>query len=144
MALARTALALAPLIIKARSARPAKRVAGVLISAFLMGLAALFLITSGFVWIMKAYGAEFGFLAVGVLFFFLAVFVFFTSRGPKAKPKELDAQPNLDPLAKYIPEELQDDPRILALMEKIKEHPMGSTAAAVSLGFIISTQIFGD
>ena len=144
MALARTAFALAPLIINARARRPAKRLAGVIISLGLIGLAGVFFIISGFVWIMKTWGAEFGFLAVGVLFFILAGIVYFTSRGHKVKPKDVEAEMSLDPLAKYIPADMQNDPRILALMEKIKEHPMGSTAAAVSLGFIISTQIFGD
>jgi len=144
MALARTAFALAPLIINARARRPAKRLAGVIISLGLIGLAGVSFIISGFVWIMKTWGAEFGFLAVGVLFFILAGIVYFTSRGHKVKPKDVEAEMSLDPLAKYIPADMQNDPRILALMEKIKEHPMGSTAAAVSLGFIISTQIFGD
>lgn len=144
MALARTAFALAPLIINARARRPAKRLAGVIIALGLIGLAGVFFIISGFVWIMKTWGAEFGFLAVGVLFFILAGIVYFTSRGHKVKPKDVEAEMSLDPLAKYIPADMQNDPRILALMEKIKEHPMGSTAAAVSLGFIISTQIFGD
>lgn len=144
MALARTALALAPVILNMRSRRPAKRLAGVIISIGLMGLAGLFLIIAAFVWIMKTYGAEFGFLAVGILFFLLANAVYFLSRGSKVKAKDVEAEMNLDPLMNYIPPELQNDPRILALMEKIKEHPMGSTAGAVALGFIISTQLFGD
>jgi len=144
MALARTALALAPLIINARTRRPAKRLAGVIMSAGLMCLAVMFLIIAGFVWIMKTWGAEFGFLAVGVFFLCLATIVYFMSRGHKVKPKDVEAEMSLDPLVKYIPADMQNDPRILALLEKIKEHPMGSTAAAVSLGFIISTQIFGD
>ena len=93
---------------------------------------------------MKAYGAEFGFLAVGVIFFVLSNIFFFMSRTPKVAPNTIEEDMSSDPLAQYIPMDMQNDPSILALMEKIKEHPMGSTAAAVSLGFIISTQIFGD
>lgn len=144
MALVRTALALAPFILNARSRRPGKRLAGVILSMGFMALSGLFLLTAGFVWIMKNFGAEFGFLAVGIVFFVLANIIFFASRGPKLKPKHIDAEMSGDPLSQYIPEELQSDPRILALLEKIKEHPVGSTAAAVSLGFIISNQILGD
>ena len=144
MALARTALALAPFILNARSRRPGKRLAGVIISIGLMSLAGLFLLTAGFVAITKAFGAEFGFLAVGLVFFIFANVVYFASRGPRVKPEDVDEELTVDPLAKYIPAELKDDPNVQALMEKIKEHPMGSTAAAVVLGFLLSTRIFGD
>lgn len=144
MALVRTALAIAPFILNARSRRPGKRLAGVIFSIICMGFAGLFLMIAGFVWIMKSFGAEFGFLAVGVAFFILANVIYFASRGPKVKPRDVDAQLGEDPLARFIPDELQSDPRVIALQEKIKEHPMGATAAAVSLGFIISSQILGD
>ncbi len=144
MALARTALALAPIFIRARTRRPAKRLAGVVVSIGLMALACLFFLIAGFVWITKTYGAEFGFLAIGLTFFLFANIIYFSSRGSKVKPEDVDDELGLDPIAKYIPDDLQNDPRVLALQEKIKEHPVGSTAAAVSLGFIISNQVFGD
>lgn len=144
MALARTALALAPIILGARTRRPGKRLAGVIISIICMALCGLFLLIAAFVWIMKTYGAEFAFLAIGVAFFIIANIIYFSSRGPKVKPKDVDAELAADPLSRYIPADLQDDPRVIALKEKIQEHPVGSTAAAVSLGFIISNQIFGD
>lgn len=144
MALARIALSLAPLIIRSRSRRPAKRLAGAVFSIGFMVLSVLFLLIAAFVWIMKTYGAEFGFLAIGVIFFIIATIVYISSRSPKVERQDLEAEMNSDPLAQYIPEELQNDPRVLALMEKVKEHPVGSTAAAVSLGFIISSQLLGD
>jgi len=144
MALARTAIALLPIFLKARARRPGKRLAGVIFSIGFMALSGIFLIAAGFVWIMKNFGAEFGFLAVGLILFVIANIIYFASRGPRVKPSDVEAQLAGDPLSQYIPAELQNDPRVLALKEKITEHPMGSTAAAVSLGFIISTHILGD
>ena len=144
MALAKTALAFAPMILKARVRRPVKRLAGSALAIGLLTLAGLFLLISGFVWIMKSYGAEFGFLALGLFFFVLASIVYFTSRGSKKTPKDVSPEIGADLLAKYIPEEMQNDPHIMAVIDNIKEHPVGSTAAAVSLGFILSNLIFGD
>lgn len=144
MAVARIALALAPLVLNARSRRPGKRLAGVILSMICMGLSGTFLLTAAFVWIMKSFGAEYGFLAIGIILFLAALIIYFASRGPKRKPRDVDAQLAEDPLARFIPSELQSDPGVQALLEKIKEHPMGATAAAVSLGFIISNQILGE
>ncbi len=144
MGLAKTAFALAPFILKARSRRPSKRLAGVIFSAACMGLTGIFLTTAAFVWITKAFGAEFGFLAVAAIFFVFANLIYFTSRADKVEPQDVSAQLTEERIAQYIPDELQSDPRIIALLEKIKEHPLEATAAAVSLGFIISNQIIGD
>ena len=144
MALARTALALAPFILRAQTRRPGKRLAGVILSLGCMALSGLFLLTAAFVWVMKTYGAEFGFLVVGATFFIFANIIYFASRGSKVKPSDLDKQFDADPLSHLVPEEFQNDARVQALVEKIKEYPMGSTAAAVSLGFLISNQILGD
>jgi len=144
MAIARTALALAPMILKTRLRRPVKRMAGAALSLGLLVMAGLFLLIAGFVWIMKSYGAEFGFLAVGLFLCLAAGILYFLSRPPKEVPKEDRPDIDADMLTQYLPEEMQSDPRFLALIKTIKEHPTGSTAAAVSLGFIISTQLFGD
>lgn len=144
MALAKTILALAPLILKARSRRPVKRLAGVALSITLIFLASVFLMIAGFVWVMKSFGAEFGFLALGILFLVLASVVYFVALASKEKPISADPEINSDLLVQYLPEEMKNDPRILAVIENIKEHPVGSTAAAVALGFIISNLILGD
>jgi len=52
---------------------------------------------------MKAYGAEFGFLAVGVIFFVLSNIFFFMSRTPKVAPNTIEEDMSSDPLAQYIP-----------------------------------------
>ena len=107
-------------------------------------LAGLFLLTAAFVWIMKSYGAEFGFLALGLLFFALACIFHFAARPSKKTPIDDEPEMDMDLLAQYLPEEMQNDPRILAVIENIKEHPVGSTATAVSLGFVLSKLILRD
>jgi len=144
MALAKTILALAPLIIKARSRRPSKQLAGVALSLACMAFSGAFLLAASFVWMMKKYGAEFGFLVVGLVFFLCAVILHFASRSQKEEPKVSNVASKQDPLSQYFPDELQHDPHILGLTKTINENPMGSTAAAVSLGFILSRQIIGD
>lgn len=144
MALARTALTLAPLILRARNRRPGKRQAGVIISIGLMSLSGFFLLISGFVWISKIYGTEYGFLALAIVFFLVANIVYFSPRAKTAQQEDIEAQLSADPLSHYIPDELKNDPRIQSFIDRVQDHPMGSTAAAASLGFILSTQLLGD
>ncbi len=148
MALARTLFALAPYIVKARRSSQGRKWTSQVLARGCLTLAGLFFLTAIFVWMTKTYGAEFGCLAVGLAFLIGWLVIYFTSHRPR-KSDKTGAKPigpslDEDALADLIPDELQNDPRVVSLVEKIKENPMGSTAAAVSLGFLISTQIIGD
>ena len=144
MAIVKTAIALAPFLLNARTRRPGKRLAGVLMSIVLMIFATAFMISAGSVWVGKTYGAEFGFLAAGSTLFVMSALFYLSSGTGSNKADRNVIEKTSDPLSQYIPEDLKSDPRIQSAIKQIQDHPMGSTAAAVSLGYVLSNRIIGE
>lgn len=144
MAIVKTAIAIAPFILNAQARRPGKRLAGVITSVVLMIFATAFIISAGSVWIAKNYGAEFGFLAAGSTLFLISALFYLISGRQADKANRNEIEKTSDPLSQYIPEDLKSDPRIQSAIKKIQDHPMGSTAAAVTLGYVLSNRIIGE
>jgi len=144
MALLKTALALAPFFLKGPTSRPGRKVAGLVLSLGLIGLSIVFLLLAGFIAIGTNFGWDVAFLALGLTTLTMALALYFSSRGHKVKAEELEKDMRADPIARFIPDSLQDDPRLEALMAKIQEHPMGAAAAAAGVGFVLSSTLFGE
>ena len=158
----------APYILKGRKSGPATKVAGRSLVYMLIGLATIFLLSALFVLTLQEVSLEAAFAIVGVALLFLALTVHLlmslktktnskgralsNSRGNNEKylagpelPKgNLPETMQNDLLANYIPDGLKDDPVIGKLLKEIGENPITSTAVAVTLGMLISRDLFKD
>ncbi len=144
MALARTALTLAPLVLKGVGGRSSKRTASFGAVIALIVLSVVFLLAAGFIAIGARFGWDISFLALGATTLLIAAVLYVSTHKRPIKPEPMESNKPADPLAQIIPENLQDDPRLEALMERIQTHPMEAAAAAAGLGLVLSGAIFGD
>lgn len=118
--------------------------AGLAASYLLFALGLIFLLIAGFVWIATHYGADAAFLAVGLTLVFTAtIFMVLAKYKRKAKPPLPNAIVS-DPLAAHIPASLRENPVVQKLLLHIAENPVAATATAVTLGMLISNELFDE
>ena len=130
---------------KAPRRNPVKNLAGFALAYSLIGISVIFLFTAAFIWLSKAYGTEVAFAATGLALLFAASNLLILLNRPK---RELSAPmpPKIahDPLAKYIPETVRDNPTLQKLLHQIGESPVTATATAVTVGMLLSREFLEE
>ena len=142
-------LAAAPYLLKAPKSAPSRSIGGALIGALLICVASVFLLVATFLVVDRNLGPEMACLTVGAVLLIAGV-VFWISSKPKlaAKASEQDASALVaahnDPVAGLLPEGFKDMPAVQKIMSQMAANPVAASAAALSLGLLISHEIFKD
>jgi|GEM_PF-1494543 len=152
----RLLLTAAPYLLKGPSKSSQKFIASRLLALALFVLGGLALLIALFLWIEPRFGADSAWLLTGLILFGLGV-VFLSRSGSQAKALRVKASPTglsltdtpgtlpkSDPLASILPESLRRDPNINAIMRQVSENPVAASAAALTIGMLISRELFGD
>lgn len=135
---------IAPLILKAPRRNPVKQLAGLLLSYSLIGIAIIFLFIAGFIHISKLYGTEVAFAATGITMLLAGSILITLLSRPKSKHTPLPPKIANDPLAKYVPESIKENPTVQKLLYQIGESPVTATATAVTIGMLLSKELFEE
>jgi len=134
----------APFLLKGPTKGPVKKLIGrsvvyaLMFFGLLCGLAALF------VWVYKTYSLEAAFLAVGAIFFTgaLIVNIAIWMKRPKPHITTLPEKLDGDFIASHLPASLVKDPVVQRILKEIAEKPVAATAVAVTLGMLVSRELF--
>lgn len=133
-----------PYLIKAPRRNPVKFLAGFALAYLLLGLAALFLFIASFIWLSKEFGTEIAFAATGGAMFLSAIILLVILKRPRAETAPMPAKIAHDPLAKFVPDTLRDNPTVQKLLYQIGESPVTATATAVTVGMLLSRELLED
>lgn len=133
-----------PYLIKAPRRNPVKQLAGFALAFLLLGLSALFLFIAIFIWLSKEFGTEIAFASTGGGLLFCAIILLMILK--QSKPEAAPIPPNIahDPLAKYVPDTLRDNPTVQKLLFQIGENPVAATASAVTIGMLLSRELLEE
>lgn len=135
---------LVPYLLKAPSKNPVKQLAGLLLAYVLVAVAMIFLFIAGFIWTSKAFGTEMAFASVGAGLLLSGIMLIFWLNRPKKVATPLPPRLAQDPLAQYVPESVRSNPTIQKLLYQIGESPVTATATAVTVGVLLSKELFED
>lgn len=137
--------ALAPYYLRSRHKSPAKAIAGLAMTVFLGGIAAIFFLTALFIGALQSYGAVMACLTLGTvcMAFGLLTYVLTHRRKPVHKAQTQAAHgANLeDPLMEKLPDGIKFDPRIQGILAQVSSNPLAAGTAAVTLGYVLSGEI---
>lgn len=133
-----------PLILKAPRRSPVKTLAGLAVSYLLFVVGVIFLMTAVFIWIATNYGADTAFLTLGLLLIACGGVIKLFARNRRVLKAPLPSNVARDPLAQYIPPSVRENPTIRKLIVQISENPVAATATAVTLGMLISNELFEE
>ncbi len=142
-------LAAAPYLLKAPKSAPRRSIGGALVGALLICVAAIFLLVALFLVVQTNLGPEMACLTIGAILL-IAGLVFWMSSRAKLPAKAIDpeaaalAKTQQDPIAGLLPDGFKDSPAVKKIMTQMAENPIAASAAALSLGLIISHEIFKD
>jgi Na+/phosphate symporter len=137
-----------PLLMRLGTTNPAKTARGQ-IGVFLLSLfAAIFFLAAIFTWVTRNYGADVGFLTIGIILTLFAIGLAVRTRRAQQSPRKarLKSAKNSpasadDPLAAYISDDLLADPTVQKFLDQIKDKPFLATIVAFIIGLILSTQL---
>ena len=133
-----------PYLLQVRRGNPAKKIAGLAFAYMLMGFSILCLGIAGFIWVSGQYGVDVAFAATGLFSMCAASILFFRlRRKAEIKVEDLQAATN-DPLAKFVPDTIRDNPTTQKLLNQIQDNPITSTATAVTIGILLSREFLED
>ncbi|WP_409432262.1 hypothetical protein ACJ3XI_08565 [Litorimonas sp. RW-G-Af-16] len=133
-----------PLFMKAPQKNPVKRLVKYALAYLLIALSGIFFFVAAFIWLAKTYGTETAFAATGGAMFLIALLIILFSREPSAKAVSIPASLANDPLAQYIPDNIKDNPTVQKLLYQIADSPVTATATAVTVGMLLSKEIFEE
>jgi len=133
-----------PYLMKAPRRNPVKNLAGFALAYILIILSAFFILTASFIWLTKEYGAEVAFAVTGGTLLFSAITLLAILRRPRKAAAPIPPKLADDPLAKYIPENVRENPTMQKLLYQIGESPVTATATAVTLGMLISREFLEE
>ena len=133
-----------PYLMKAPRRNPVKNLARFALAYILIVLSAFFLLTASFIWLTKEYGVEVAFAVTGGALLFSAITLLATLRRPRKTAAPIPPKLADDPLAKYIPENVRENPTMQKLLYQIGESPVTATATAVTLGMLISREFLEE
>jgi len=89
------------------------------------------------------YGADIACLALGGVYLAITLLIWTVLSCTKRTSKESQSQSS-DPLAKYIPDSVANDPSVIKLMQTVNDHPVAATSAAASVGLMIGREHFSS
>lgn len=133
-----------PYLLKAPRRNPVKHLAGFALAYFLLGLSALFIFTASFLWLSKAFGAEVAFAALGSGLLLIALTLLLVLKRPLDKDTPMPPKLAHDPLAKYVPDTIRENPTMQKLLFQIGESPITATATAVTVGMLLSRELLEE
>lgn len=133
-----------PYLLKAPRRNPAKQLAGVALAYVLMMVSVLFLLIAGFIWLSKAFGIEIAFAATGLLLMCGAMILLIWLHRPSKAAATMPPKLINDPLAKYVPDTIRENPTTQKLLHQIGESPITATATAVTVGVLLSRELLED
>ncbi len=133
-----------PYLLRAPRRNPVKNLAGLFLAYLLCFLATVFIVIAAFIWMSKEFGLEVAFAATGVTFMFSAFCILIGLNTPKPVPAPTPPKIASDPLAKYIPESVKENPTMQKLLYQIGESPVTATATAVTVGMLLSRELIED
>jgi len=133
-----------PYLLKAPRRNPVKSLAGFALAYILIALSAIFLFTASFIWLSKEYGSEIAFATTGAILLISAIILLTALKRPKDANVPIPPKLANDPLAKYVPETVRENPTMQKLLYQIGESPVTATATAVTLGMLISREFLEE
>jgi len=97
-----------------------------------------------FIWVSKTYGADAAFAVMGLSTFATALILLAVLKDKKKTVVRLDTATGNDPMAKYIPDTVKTNPTVQKLMHQVGESPITATATAVTIGMLLSRELFEE
>jgi len=142
-------LAAAPYVFKAPRKEPARSVAGAVLSVILFAAASVFLLFALFMVVNINLGPEMACLTVGAILLIAGLLVWTLTKPKVVKAAETDAAvstaiANEDPVASILPDTIKDNPGVQRIMSQMAANPVAASLAALSVGLLISHEIFKD
>lgn len=134
----------APLILKTSKRNPVKKLTGLLVAYLLLALSFTFSLIAVFIWVSKTYGADAAFAVMGLSTFATALILLAILKDKKKAVVRLDTATGNDPMAKYIPDTVKTNPTVQKLMHQVGESPITATATAVTIGMLLSRELFEE
>jgi len=134
----------APLILKAPKTNPVKKLTGMLFAYLLLGLSFCFFLIAIYIWMASSFGTDIAFASLGLVTFVTAIILLISMKDKRVVQKPLPTRIKQDPLAKLIPDNIQSNPAIQKLLHQIGESPVTATATAVTIGVLLSKEIFEE
>lgn len=129
-----------PYLINTRRRKSSRNLVGLTAAWSLMLLSGIFLSIAGFIWFAQTYGISVAFaVAGGIMLFFAGILFLLLNR--KSRAVVIDERVESDPLAKYVPDSLRENPAVQKLLQQIEENPAKATAAAVTVGMLLSREL---
>ena len=112
-------------------------------AAVLLFFGYILVLVSAFLFIKNAFGFEIAFLSLGLLTMLTGVLVHIVTQEKKLNSNDVPEE-DRDVVSELVPETLANDPHFIELVEKIREHPLGSTSVALAIGVVISREFLAD
>lgn len=134
----------APLILKSSKTNPVKKLTGLFIAYLLIALSFVFCLIAAFIWVSKSYGADAAFATMGATTLLTAFIILAMTRDRKKRVVKIDTAAANDPMAKYIPDTIKANPTVQKLLHQVSESPITATATAVTIGVLLSKEIFEE
>jgi len=109
-----------------------------------MAIGIIFLGCATFLFLQDLYSTEIAFTVLGVFLLIIAGVVYLRSRN-NLKP-DADEPIGLkdDPLSALLPDIIKENDTIKNLVSQVSHNPLMATAAAVTLGIVLSREFFED
>ena len=122
---------------------PIRAMIGSFTAAVLLFFGYILVLVSAFLFIKNAFGFEIAFLSLGLLTMLTGVLVHIVTQEKKLNSNDVPEE-DRDVVSELVPETLANDPHFIELVEKIREHPLGSTSVALAIGVVISREFLAD
>ena len=133
-----------PYLIKSPRRIPVRQLAGLLLTYITIVLAGFFLLMGALIWLSKNYGSDIAFAVLGTFLLCVGLTALYFQNRKRRALLALTPQVNTDPLAQYVPASIRDNPAIQKLMLQIEQNPLTAAATAVTVGVLLSNELFED
>ncbi|WP_416876977.1 hypothetical protein [Litorimonas sp.] len=132
-------------MLKSRKVVSDKSLFGIIFSYVLMTIGIIFLGCAAFLFLQDQFSTEISFTVLGILTLIVALILHLRAKN-KLKPKEEDMPVGLedDPLSAFLPDIIKENETVKNLVSQVSHNPIMATAAAVTLGMLLSREFFED
>lgn len=138
-------LTAAPYLLKMPAARSQKQVARSFTALALFALGGLALTAAAFIFVTSVYGAAVGFVTISGMFFTAGLVLFLKSKRAVVLKNEITiAGTSSDPIAAMVPDGVLKDPAVSKVLAQISKNPLAASAAAATIGMLITREFMGD
>jgi len=145
MRLLRIATMVAPLLMRGQPKRSSRTVIELFLAIVFGVIGSMALITAGFIYIKNISSLEVAFLSLGGLLLVPSIFLLIKlSYKPRRLKAAVSNESKTDLLQQNLPESLTENPNVKPVIKFINEHPLSSTAAALTVGILLANEFFGD